>query len=169
MEQTADTVPPASPRGGRREAIDRQGEVMQEFMARAVMFQDAVARAAGLNSTDLQTVGVLMREGALTPGQLAARIGVTSGGAITAVIDRLERAGYVRRARDEVDRRRVVVSAVPEALLPKIGPVYARIGERWGAYLETLTDEQLRFANEFLERAAALNAEETAELRSRGG
>ena len=39
----------------------------------------------------------------------------------------------------------MVVTANTETLMPQIAPVYARISERWGAYLETLTDEQLAF------------------------
>src|SRR5690349_17610271 len=95
----------------RAAAIASQSQAMQEFMARAVLFQDAVARSVGLNSTDLQAVGLLMSSGPATPGELAVRTGLTAGGAVTAMIDRLERAGYVNRARDENDRRRVIVTA----------------------------------------------------------
>ena len=84
----------------REDAIERMAEVMREFMARAVLFQDAVARYGGINSTDMQAVSLLMSEGPATPGELAERTGLTAGGAITAVVDRLERAGYVTRERD---------------------------------------------------------------------
>lgn len=139
---------------------------MREFMARAVLFQDAVARAGGINSTDLQLVGLLMSEGPATPGELARRSGLSAGGAITAAIDRLERAGYVSRSRDGADRRRVIVSAVEATVLARVGPAYARIAEAWGEYLATLTDEQLAFATEILERAADLNRDEIERLRS---
>ncbi|KQR37502.1 MarR family winged helix-turn-helix transcriptional regulator [Microbacterium sp. Leaf159] len=148
----------------RAAAIARQGEVMREFMARAVLFQEAVARSGGLNGSDLQAVGLLLSEGPATPGELAARTGLTAGGAVTAMIDRLERAGFVTRARDENDRRRVIVSAVPEAVMGRVGHVYGRVAERWNEYLDTLTDEQIDFANEFLVRAARLNQEETEAL-----
>lgn len=138
---------------------------MREFMARAVLFQDAVARSVGLNGTDLQAVGLLLSKGPATAGELAARIGLTSGGAITAMIDRLERAGYVTRTRDLADRRRVIVTAVPEALMSRVGQVYGRVTERWNAYLETLSDEQIDFANEFVARAAEVNREEIEILR----
>ena len=152
----------------RAAAIARQGQAMQEFMARAVLFQDAVARSVGLNGTDLQAVGLLMSDGPATPGELAARTGLTAGGAVTAMIDRLERAGYVTRTRDEADRRRVIVTANPEPLLAAVGPVYARVAERWGSYLDTLTDEQVEFAAELLVRAAEVNREEIELLRGAG-
>lgn len=149
----------------RAAAIARQGEVMREFMARAVLFQEAVARSGGLNGSDLQAVGLLLSEGPATPGELAARTGLTAGGAVTAMIDRLERAGFVTRTRDESDRRRVIVSAVPEAVMDRVGHIYERVSVRWTEYLDTLTDEQIEFANELLDRAARLNKDEVDALR----
>lgn len=154
------------PTARRAAAIVRQGEAMQEFMARAVLFQDAVARSVGLNGTDLQAVGLLLSSGPATPGELAARTGLTAGGAVTAMIDRLERAGYVHRSRDEADRRRVIVTADPDPILSGVGPVYGRVAERWNAYLETLSDEQIEFAAELLARAAEVNREEIERLRA---
>lgn len=149
----------------RATSMARAGDVMREFQARSVLFQDAVAKWGGVNSTDLQCVGLLMSEGPATPGELAERSGLTAGGAITAVIDRLESAGFVRRDRDAADRRRVIVTAIPEAVFARFGEVYGRVGERWNAYLETLTDDQLEFANELLQRAADVNREEITLLR----
>jgi DNA-binding MarR family transcriptional regulator len=115
--------------------LERAAEVMREFMARAVLFQDAVAKWGGLNGTDLQCASLLMSEGPATPGELAERTGLTVGGAITTAIDRLERAGFVTRDRDPNDRRRVIVTAIPEAIFARFGEVYGRVGDRWNAYL----------------------------------
>ncbi|MHA7270268.1 MarR family transcriptional regulator [Arthrobacter sp. HLT1-20] len=111
-------------------------------MARAVLFQDAVAKWGGLNSTDLQCASLLMSRGPATPGELAELTGLTSGGAITTAIDRLEREGFVARLRDPNDR--------------------------WNSYLETLSDEQLAFANELFARAAEVNRQEIELLRQSG-
>jgi len=149
-------------------AIARMAEVMRDFMAMAVLFQDAVARSAGLNSIDLQTVGLLLSQGPTTPGELAQRTGLTAGGAITAVIDRLEKSGYVVRERDQGDRRRVIVTANFARVADQVGPTYQRVSDRWTAYLDTLTDEQIEFANELLTRAAEVNRDEITHLRAAG-
>ncbi|MHA7271540.1 MarR family winged helix-turn-helix transcriptional regulator [Arthrobacter sp. HLT1-20] len=149
----------------RTAAIARNAEAMREFMARAVIFQDAVARFGGINSTDMQTVSILISQGPATPGELAERTGLTAGGAITAVVDRLERAGYVSRERDSNDRRRVIVTANLGTVMARVGPIYARVGDRWADYLDTLTDNQIDFANELFERASAVNAQEMDLLR----
>ena len=149
----------------REQSIARMADVMRDFMANAVLFQDAVARTGGLNSTDLQTVSLLMSQGPATPGELAERTGLSAGGAITAVIDRLEKAGYVRRQRDQADRRRVIVTADVDKVLEQVGPVYGRVGARWAAYLDTLTDEQIELANELFARASQINREEIELLK----
>ena len=153
------------PLSTREQSIARMADVMRDFMANAVLFQDAVARTGGLNSTDLQTVSLLMSQGPATPGELAERTGLSAGGAITAVIDRLEKAGYVRRQRDQADRRRVIVTADVDKVLEQVGPVYGRVGARWAAYLDTLTDEQIELANEVFARASQINREEIELLK----
>jgi DNA-binding MarR family transcriptional regulator len=150
----------------RQDAIARQAAAMREYIASSVLLQDAIARSSGLSGSDLQVVGVLMSEGAMTPGMLAQRTGLGTGGAITSAVDRLEREGYVRRDRDPVDRRRVLVKAVEDRILERVGAVYGRITDRWTSYLDTLSDEQLAFASELFERADEVNRVELDQLGS---
>src|SRR6266540_2243925 len=94
-------------------------------------FDHAVADAIGLNRTDMRCLDVIDREGPVTAGRLAEETGLTTG-AITTVLDRLERAGHARRVRDPGDRRRVLVELTPEARR-HAGSYYAEhaaLGER---------------------------------------
>jgi DNA-binding MarR family transcriptional regulator len=147
-----------------KSASARMAEVMREFMARAVLFQDAVARSAGLKGADLQVVSLLMDGGPATPGELAARTGLTAGGTITGLIDRLERAGYVHRERDSNDRRRVLVRVDESKVMQAVGPIYGRVASRWDRYLATLDDEQVELAIDIFTRAAEINREEIESL-----
>ncbi|MFA1548491.1 MarR family winged helix-turn-helix transcriptional regulator [Actinomadura chokoriensis] len=123
----------------------RLAEIQRE-MQRSTMFtvllHHSTASKAGLNVTDAQCVNALKLDGPQTPGQLAQLMGITTGGAITAVIDRLERAGYVKRTRDPDDRRRVIVELVPENVAEfarYFEPISHAFHERLGAY----SDEDL--------------------------
>src|SRR6516225_8343013 len=62
----------------------------------AIMFHQAVADRLGLNPTDHKCLDLVHRAGGATAGDLAEWTGLTTG-AITGLIDRLERAGFVRR------------------------------------------------------------------------
>lgn len=98
----------------------------------------------------------------MTAGRLAELTGLTTG-AITGVIDRLEKAGFVRRERDEADRRKVFIMIVPENVA-KIGRLYVPMQEAmhkvWSTYSDAELQLLLRFAKEgykaSLEAAEAL-------------
>jgi DNA-binding MarR family transcriptional regulator len=98
-------------------------------------------------------------------GELARRAGL-SPAAVTAAVDRLERAGYVVRVRDEEDRRRVLVD-VTDKMLETAGEVYGPLAARSAELLEGLTDDQLRAMIGVLERGAAMQLEQAAALRER--
>ncbi len=75
---------------------------------RTAAFDEALAAHLGLNVTDLRCLEVVIDEPGITPGQLAARSVLTTG-AVTGVLDRLARAGYVQRRPDPADRRSLTV------------------------------------------------------------
>ncbi|HEY2565576.1 MAG TPA: MarR family transcriptional regulator [Acidimicrobiales bacterium] len=87
---------------------------MRDYQVALDVFDDAVANKLGLNRTDFRCVDILDQHQPMTAGALAQATRLTSG-AITFALDRLERAGFVRRIRDETDRRRVLVALVPAA------------------------------------------------------
>jgi len=89
------------------------GEVWRRLVARALVYHEAVAERLGVNATDLKCLELAAGEDEITPTRLAELTGLTSG-AITGVLDRLERRGIVRREPDPDDRRKVVVRVDPE-------------------------------------------------------
>ncbi|MEU8419995.1 MarR family transcriptional regulator [Micromonospora sp. NPDC048835] len=78
----------------------------------AVLFHGALAARAGITVTDISCLGVLDKDGPMPAGRLARQVGLTRGGAITAMLDRLEKAGFLRRQRDAGDRRKVTIELV---------------------------------------------------------
>src|SRR5579862_3079248 len=92
----------------RVELLTSLNDGFRQLSAATILFHQAVADRLGMNITDHKCADILARTGPITAGELARRTGLTTG-AITGVIDRLEKAGFVRRVRDENDRRRVIV------------------------------------------------------------
>src|SRR5579872_7354595 len=66
-------------------------------------------RKLGINETDFRCLDILSRGAQVSAGQIAIQAGLTTG-AVTALLDRLESAGYVERVRDPNDRRRILVT-----------------------------------------------------------
>lgn len=117
-------------------------------------FHDAVAEYFGVNRTDIRCLDILDLRGTRTAGELAAEMGLSTG-AVTAMLDRLEKAGYVRRVRDPADRRRVLVEGsdlVREKGRVVYEPFAVEAGPRFAQYTEadlTLLRDFLRISNEF--------------------
>jgi DNA-binding MarR family transcriptional regulator len=124
----------------------------------------AAAAVIGINQTDLICLNALFRQGAMTAGQLAATIGLTTG-ATTTAIDRLERAGYVRRKSDPTDRRRVLVQASKQGAHQAFS-LFDDLLERTAQLSASYGDDQLTLLLELLERFRALIAEHTTTLRA---
>ncbi|MEV0028361.1 MarR family transcriptional regulator [Nocardia sp. NPDC050793] len=138
----------------RKEALSSLQTELRIQATRTVIFHSAVAARLGITVTDLSCLNVLSMDGPQTPGQLADRIGITRGGAVTAMIDRLERAGFVRRDRDPQDRRRVLVALVGAQARDAVAPLFTGLGASVGAYLAECDDSELAVLQRFV---AALN------------
>src|SRR6516164_10311029 len=82
---------------------------LQTFAARALVYNLLASEALGLAPADLMSMCLLQLHGPGTPGWIAEMTGLSTG-AVTGVVDRLERAGYVTRARDPQDPRRGIVA-----------------------------------------------------------
>jgi DNA-binding MarR family transcriptional regulator len=78
-----------------------------------MMFKNGVASKMHLNISDAECIDFLIQMGSSTAGDLARVTGLTTG-AVTSVIDRLEKGGYVRREKNPNDRRKVMVVLIPE-------------------------------------------------------
>lgn len=133
----------------RARTVEELRAAMQRSTMYTVLLHHATAAKAGLNVTDAQCINALVLDGPQTPGHLAQLMGITTGGAITAVIDRLERAGYVKRSRDPEDRRRVIVEPVPEKVAV-FGSYFDPIARAFGERLARLGDDELRLLLEWI-------------------
>ncbi|MGH8316132.1 MAG: MarR family winged helix-turn-helix transcriptional regulator [Steroidobacterales bacterium] len=134
--------------------------------AQSVLISGAVSERVGLASSDLECLDfiVMASEQVLTPTQLAAATGLTSG-AITGLVDRLEAAGFVRREADPNDRRKVHVVAV-ESRVRQMSIYYKRLAQRTQAVWAEFTESELRTVLEFARRSSDIAAEEVAYIRT---
>lgn len=148
----------------RRALVDEVTLELAELQAATDAVDEAVAERLAINRTDLACLNSLYRRGAMSAGQLADESGLTPG-AITTALDRLERASYAQRTRDEVDRRRVLVELTPQAR-QTAAELYAPVLEAGQAGYQRYSLEELRLLRDFLRRAQQIQAEHVAYLRT---
>src|SRR6185369_5447138 len=139
---------PALSRAKARAALMQELEnALRRSSAQGVIFGQTVANTVGISGSDLECLDFLNLEGRVTAGRLAEVTGLTTG-AITGVVDRLEKAGLVRRERDEQDRRKVFISVVPETAM-KIGQLYVPMQQAMEKVFGAYSDEELRLLLRF--------------------
>jgi DNA-binding MarR family transcriptional regulator len=151
----------------RNQTIGELNTAVRESQTATDAFDDAVSQALDLNRTDMRLLDIIDREGRTTPTRLS-ELGGLSSGAITTALDRLETAGYVRRTRDDADRRRVFVEATPaveEISREVYGGVAAAAAELYAGY----SDEELELILEFIRRSTELSTRERRKLEERYG
>ncbi len=152
-----------------RKRSDLLAALVQEmpwYVSSAMRFQFAVADQLGMPVTDIHAIGALLEIGPAGVRRLADLMGMTTG-AVTRLVDRLERDGFVRREPDPADRRRIVVHVVPERI-EAITQYYESMGRRWQEQVAGYSDGELEFLVDFLRTGRAYAKTETLALREKG-
>jgi DNA-binding MarR family transcriptional regulator len=143
--------------------IEQAGEAVRLFQNAVDQVDEAAVNVFGINRTDARCLDLIDMRGRITAGELARASGLTTG-SVTAVLDRMERAGFVRRVRDDEDRRRVYVELTPEARR-RIAEVYGPIAEEGAALSERYTDEQLETIRAYTTDGTELLLKHVARIR----
>jgi DNA-binding MarR family transcriptional regulator len=148
-------------------AIDPLVEVIGFRLSTAtVLFHAAVADRLGVSVTDVKCYSLVRQAGMMSAGELAEQTGLTTG-AITGVVDRLEKAGLVRRTRDGVDRRRVLVEIVSNpAHEQMLAELYGPMGSAINALVQGYSEAERALILDFTTRAIAILDSATRELRA---
>jgi DNA-binding MarR family transcriptional regulator len=148
----------------RNELQQRLGEEVRSFQRSVDAGDDEIARLLGLNRTDLRCLDSLLQNGPSAPSRLATELGLTTG-SVTAMLDRMEKAGYISRTPDPADRRKLIVQATPEiaqqameVMLPLIRDSVAEIAD--------YTTDDLRLLLDFFRRSRGVQDRHVQRLRA---
>ncbi len=153
---------------GRRQKSDLIDELVSEFRISGNQedaFDNLAAERLGVNRTDLHCLNTIENSGGLTAGELAEEVGLTTG-AVTGVVDRLERVGFARRVPDPDDRRRVKVEVTPK-FYSRAERIWGPLRADWEAALSgRFTAEQLERIIEFLRATNEVGRKHLDRLRA---
>ncbi len=167
---------PLSRRKSRAALVQELENAMRKSSAQGTIFSQTVADRAAISNSDMECMDFLNVEGRMTAGRLAELTGLTTG-AITGVVDRMEKAGLVRRERDVEDRRKVFIVPAAERVT-EIGRFYEPLQRAMNKLMDTYSDAELklllRFATESYQAMLAATGElkaiiEAAPKPKRGG
>lgn len=140
------------------------GVAVRQMGAQSVVLSKIVADRFSLNQTDLEVLDLIHLRGQASAGDLAEGTGLSSG-AVTALMDRLERAGYIERFDDPDDRRRVLVRTCPNAV-KSIAETYSGIQKKMVALWSTYDAKELSTIIDFITRSTSLSVDCCKDIRA---
>jgi DNA-binding MarR family transcriptional regulator len=149
----------------RQELVQQIDWALRELSTSTVLAASSIAQKVGMGPNDFKCAEMLVRNGPMTAGQLAKAANLTSG-AITGIVDRLEKAGWARRAADPHDRRRVIIHPGPQNNQKTATELYASHTQTMELLLLDYTEEQLSFILEFVHRLTSINYEEAGKAKA---
>ena len=150
-------------RDKKRELVDELLHLARAHEAANDAFDEVAREKLGINRTDLRCLNIIDNSGPITAGRLAELSGLTTA-AVTSVLDRLERAGYARRVRDQPDRRQVMVEVTP-LLAERATPIWGPLCEEARSTLSRMSAEYLRSLIDFYRLGIDLNERHIERVR----
>jgi DNA-binding MarR family transcriptional regulator len=137
----------------------------REIGARTILFHQAIANLAGVSVTDLKCLDYVDRGGDVTAGDLSRLTGLTTG-AITAAIDRLEKAGLARRERSATDRRKVFIRLCESPAMARVAPFYEALGREASQLVTRYSTRELETIKDFCTRCIEMMRRQTEAVQA---
>jgi DNA-binding MarR family transcriptional regulator len=155
---------PHSKRNKRLGLLSRLWDLGRKISTQTVFLHQAIAQSVGLNATDTKCIDLILShpEDSVTAGWLSGMTGLTTG-AVTHILDRLEKRQFIQRVRDTLDRRKVFIRVRLESLEP-LTPKYEGIGKAVMSLAERYNDKELQLICDYMERASDVSKREMANI-----
>lgn len=141
----------------------RLRKLNQRYAYASIQMHEAIARKAGLPGTDHKYLGFLMQNGQMTAGELSNFTGLTTG-AVTGLIDRLEKKKLVKRKFAEDDRRKVIIEPDTKKILALLEPLYRDYRKKSEKLIASFSNKDIKVIETYLLKAIEISDETTDKL-----
>lgn len=145
------------------ETVKVIGDLGREFSDATLFLHESIAASAGLSGADHKYLSILMKHGPMTAGQLAEQSGLTTG-AVTGVINRLEKRELVKREFDPEDRRKIIIVPQYQNAMALLGGIFAELQGKILALLATFSEDERSTIEKYLRESIKVMQEITQNL-----
>ncbi len=143
--------------------ITRMRKLSQLYSYTSIQMHEAVARKAGLSGTDHKYLGFLIEKGQMTAGELSTLTGLTTG-AVTGLIDRLQKKELVKRQFAQDDRRKVIIEPNTKNIMALLVPLYEEFRKESERLIASFSNEEIKIIETYFEKAIRIMNETTNKL-----
>ena len=140
------------------------GPVIQAYQSAVDDHDREAARILGVNRTDLRCLELLIERDGTSPTELADLLGLTSG-SVTAMLDRLDRTGFLHRSSDPSDRRKSIVAITPNGRARCFELISPLVRDGAAMLSDHFDDDELHVVARFLIETTELQRTHVARLK----
>lgn len=137
----------------------------RQYSDASIFMHEAIARKAGLTGSDHKYLGLILQHKELTAGQLSKLTGLTTG-AVTGLIDRLEKKNLLKRQFTQDDRRKVIIVPNVENSMALLQPLFNELQKRTLALIDTFSEDEIQTIQRYFTEATAVMKETTEALNN---
>ncbi|SHG97488.1 transcriptional regulator, MarR family [Chryseolinea serpens] len=137
--------------------------ISRQYSDTSILMHEAIARKAGLSGTDHKYLGLLMEKGETTAGELSRLTGLTTG-AVTGLIDRLEKKKLVKRQFDKDDRRKVIIVPNTQNTMKLLEPLFAELQEKTTNLISSFSKSEIQIVEKYFLSAIQVMSDVTNHL-----
>ncbi|MCD9616343.1 MarR family winged helix-turn-helix transcriptional regulator [Chryseobacterium gleum] len=142
--------------------IENFREASRAYSDASIFMHEAIARKAGLSSTDHKYLGLILQYESVTAGEISKLTGLTTG-AVTGLIDRLEKKNLLKRQFIQEDRRKVIIIPNVENSMKLLGPIFDELQQKTLRLISTFSKKEVETVERYF-REATILMKETADL-----
>ncbi len=146
--------------------IEQFRKASRQYSDAAIFMHEAIARKAGLSGADHKYLGLILQHKSLTAGDIAKLTGLTTG-AVTGLIDRLEKKHLLERQFTSNDRRKVLIIPNMENSMKLLQPIFSELQEKTMMLLATFTEQEIQVIERYFTQATEIMKATTDQLNEK--
>jgi len=140
--------------------------ISRQYSDTSILMHEAIARKAGLSGTDHKYLGLIIQKGEMTAGELSKMTGLTTG-AVTGLIDRLEKKKLVKRQFDKDDRRKVIIVSNQQNAMKLLEPLFSDLQKKTTKLISSFSESEIQTIENYFTSAIKIMKETTEELNNK--
>lgn len=146
--------------------IDRFRTASRQYSDASIFMHEAIAQKAGLSSADHKYLGQILQHKELTAGDISKLTGLTTG-AVTGLIDRLEKKKLLKRQFSKDDRRKVIIIPSVENSMKLLQPIFSELQQKTADLITSFSEEEIQIIERYFTEATLIMKEVTNNLISK--
>ena len=143
--------------------FDRFRNVSRQYSDASIFMHEAIARKAGLSGTDHKYLGLILQHKELTAGDISRLTGLTTG-AVTGLIDRLEKKKLLKRQLTNADRRKVIIIPNEENIMKLLQPIFGELQRKTAALVASFSEKEIQIIERYFTEATNIMKDTTNTL-----